>query len=627
MQHLIRVLTEDITNRIAAGEVVERPASIVKELVENAIDAGATAVYVEVMRGGIQSIRITDNGCGIPADQVANAFLPHATSKISSSDDLFDIRTLGFRGEALPSIASVARVTMHTRTADADMGVAIRIEGGAVLSELPDGCPVGTTVEVADLFFNTPVRLKFLKSPAAELGAVGETVARLILSNPGVSIRFASNGSTIYHSSGSGKLADAIYCALGREAAQSMTELAAENGAWRLYGMIGQPLFARGNRGWQYTVINGRAVKCLPLSKAIEQAYGTRLMIGRFPTFVLHLELPADEIDVNVHPNKLEIRLRREQELLDWVRREIEGLLASHDRVLPPVFGLEEATKHGLASPGTSDLGSTGSSPAPAPQPPRQEIAEAEAAPATFAEHAAQEPQRESFVVELPPVVELSARRLPPRMGEEADKTPDPEPMQIELPAAQEQYRIIGQLFKTYLMIQSGDLLLFVDQHAAQERLLYDRYVAEMQRGDVATQTLLAPIPVTVSPEEAARFDEHQDLFAQMGFVVERQELQLLVYGLPLSFRGASVETLIDELISQLAGGEVSQTLAVRRERLAKAACKSAIKAGDTLAPAEISALLEQIQRHEGALTCPHGRPIIIAMTKVDLEKRFRRLV
>ena len=236
MQHLIRVLTEDITNRIAAGEVVERPASIVKELVENAIDAGATAVYVEVMRGGIQSIRITDNGCGIPADQVANAFLPHATSKISSSDDLFDIRTLGFRGEALPSIASVARVTMHTRTADADMGVAIRIEGGAVLSELPDGCPVGTTVEVADLFFNTPVRLKFLKSPAAELGAVGETVARLILSNPGVSIRFASNGSTIYHSSGSGKLADAIYCALGREAAQSMTELAAENGAWRLYG-------------------------------------------------------------------------------------------------------------------------------------------------------------------------------------------------------------------------------------------------------------------------------------------------------------------------------------------------------------------------------------------------------
>ena len=658
----IRILDAATVGRIAAGEVVERPSSVVKELIENSLDAGATSITVEVKGGGIDYLRVTDNGCGIEPGQVRLAFENHATSKIQTAEQLNDIRTLGFRGEALPSIAAVSRVEMTTRAKGQSSGMKLTIEGGQNMNVREAGCPQGTTIIMRDLFFNVPVRRAFLKKASYEGGLVSDAVAKLLLGNPGVSMRFISGGNTMFHSFGDGKLRHAVFSVYGREAAEKMVEIDASEGGTRIHGLIGVGELAKATRSHQLFFINGRSVRCPLLSKALEQVCKSRVTIGMYPMCVLNLEIPSTGVDVNVHPNKLEVRFRDEQ----LMRTACENLLSrafENERVLE----IEKLTQEKPAIERRTEIREI-----PLPKPIEAPAAKLESSKAETVKPRIPEPKPEQTRIQFsapqpvlrekpigigqpvktvklpdcPAVDPVKTVKIPEKSAEAAIKTvklpervipaqselpkssPKPEKKETEKPADKPeapQFRVIGVLFKTYILVETGDTLLLIDQHAAHERLQYERYMARANAG-AASQQLLTPIVLNLSAREMAVLMENRETLADAGYDVESfGENDIQIRAVPFVMGKAELKPLFLEMIHSL-GQLKAATLDARRSEIIQLACKTAVKAGDSLSNSEISALISAMLETGAPPTCPHGRPVVKAMSKREIEKLFKRI-
>lgn len=671
----IRVLDAATVGRIAAGEVVERPGSVVKELIENSLDAGATSITVEIRGGGIDYLRVTDNGCGIEPGQVRLAFENHATSKLQRAEQLDDIRTLGFRGEALPSIAAVSKIEMTTRAKDQPSGMRYSSEGGQNIRVQEAGCPQGTTIVMRDLFFNVPVRRAFLKKPSYEGGLVSDAAARLLLGNPGVSMRFISGGNTLYHSFGDGKLRHAVFAVYGRETAEKMVELDAAEGGVRISGLIGVGELAKATRAHQLFFINGRSVRCPLLSRALEQVCRSRVTIGMYPMCVLNLTLPPTAVDVNVHPNKLEVRFRDEE----MMRAACEKLLNrafEGERVLEiekltqdtPVLERRSAVREIPLE----DVKSSAQLPEKTPAP-RVEAPKPEPALETPVERTAVlvEPSRRSENVAKPEqlrlgftpsgarmlredtVADLDARPLKvmtsglstlrrsqegrqesaaQQVGapEEAVAAPNPGPGQAIQPASESrpepvEFRLIGVAFKTYILAEAGDKLLLIDQHAAHERLQYEKLMRRAQAGE-ASQELLVPLVLHLSAREIAAIEENMTVLEEAGYRIEPFGAQdIRVLAVPFVMGKAEIRPIFLEMLQSL-GQLKAATVDVRRGEIMQMACKSAVKGGDALTQSEIEALISQMMATGAPPTCPHGRPVVKVISKRELEKMFKRI-
>lgn len=681
----IRVLDAATVGRIAAGEVVERPGSVVKELIENSLDAGATSITVEIKGGGIDYLRVTDNGCGIEPGQVRLAFENHATSKLQRAEQLDDIRTLGFRGEALPSIAAVSRVEMTTRARGQESGVRLTAEGGENMRVQETGCPQGTTLVMRDLFFNVPVRRAFLKKPSYEAGLVSDAVARLLLGNPGVSMRFLSGGNTLFHSFGDGKLRHAVFSVYGRQAAEGMVELDASEGGTRIHGLIGVGELAKATRAHQLFFINGRSVRCPLISKALEQACRSRVTIGMYPMCVLNLVIPSAAVDVNVHPNKLEVRFRDEEMMRAACERliarafegervlQIEKLTAEAPRVERRAEVKEiplEAGKPSAGNPAPRRDDGAARTENPAPQ--RAGAVPAEADAAAKADG--------GFRPQMPPLpvrpggeqirLDLSREGAPMlredrfaavqsgklKVIDAAETGEAPRPAQplsgdpgeaaakgqtetvpaarTDAPASEATpapkreappFRVIGVAFKTYILVESGETLLLIDQHAAHERLQYEKYVARAEAG-VASQQLLTPLVLRLSAQEMALVSDNIADLEAAGYAVEPfGDRDVRVTAVPFVLGRAELRPLFLETVQSLRQLR-ALTVDARRSEIMQMACKSAVKAGDALSESEISALIAAMLETGAPPTCPHGRPVVKALTRRELEKMFKRI-
>ena len=687
----IRILDAATVGRIAAGEVVERPSSVVKELIENALDAGATSITVEVKGGGIDYLRVTDNGCGIEPGQVRLAFENHATSKLQRAEQLDDIRTLGFRGEALPSIAAVSKIEMTTRAKGQESGVRLRMEGGKNPQVQETGCPQGTTLVMRELFFNVPVRRAFLKKPSYEGGLVSDAVSRMLLGNPGVSMRFISGGNTLFHSFGDGKLRHAVFAVYGREAAEKMVEVDASEGGARIFGLIGVGELAKATRAHQLFFINGRSVRCPMLTKVLEQVCRSRVTIGMYPMCVLNLVIPAGSVDVNVHPNKLEVRFRDEEMMRGACERLLNTAFAGErvlqmERETAPQRSVERRAE--LRELPLTDATKAAEAPKPAPEAPKP--AEAAQMPTSKASagapksetNAKQEPAKEPVPKPEQTRMELRTDARPGVLRERAYPLDDREIRTVTLPqrplsanpapakreeapqpasqnlsandahaarpdklyvidgqsvAAQNAsrtqapapeelpFRIIGVAFKTYILVECGETLLLIDQHAAHERLQYEKLMARASEG-TASQQLLAPIVIHLSAREMAVISDNLELLSGAGYEVEPfGELDIRVRAVPFVMGKAEVRPLFLEMIQSLNQLKAA-TVDARRSEIMQMACKSAVKAGDSLSDSEIAALISDMQRTGAPPTCPHGRPVVKTLTKRDLEKMFKRI-
>ena len=670
---VIHVLDKHTSELIAAGEVVERPASVVKELLENAIDAGATQVSVAIEKGGVSLIQVTDNGSGIEAEYISTAFIRHATSKISCEQDLESIHTLGFRGEALASIASVARVEVLTRTEPDEFACLYRIEGGEEQGMEPGARPVGTTITVRDLFYNTPARMKFLKKDASEGAFVGETVGRIALSHPEVSVAFIREGKQLYKTPGDGNLKSAVYAVLGRDFAKDLLPVDDASGSYHVSGLVTPPRACRASRGMQFFFINGRFVKNRTMMAALENAYRGTLMQGKFPGCVLMLEMPAQLVDVNVHPAKTEVRFSRESDVFDAVYRAVKAALAQpgsgeqrfsfakQTAMEEPAEKVEQldlttpvkhpaithATIPAPAAPSPSapaGLGGWGSEPAvprpaPAPRPaapafeavpPRQDALHSEPLPLGGGKTVPAGPAR-------PPEEGMPERGQAPadldaeETGAASDRAAPPaEAPQEPAPAQQAgqddtPLEYIGEAFKTYIITQRGDELCLIDKHAAHERILYERLAAGY--GAASSQLLLAPVAVNLSAQEKAALLENADLLNAAGVQAEDfGGTTMLVRAVPADVPVTDVEGLLCELADRLARGS-RETLSEKTQWVMHSiACKAAIKAGDKSDRQELMALARDILAGTVPPFCPHGRPVVLKLTKKELEKQFGRL-
>ena len=633
----IRILDAATVGRIAAGEVVERPSSVVKELMENAIDAGATSITVEIKGGGIDYMRVTDNGCGIEPNQVRLAFENHATSKLQSADQLDDIRTLGFRGEALPSIASVSHVEMTTRARGQETGVRLNIDGGADLRVKEVGCPEGTTFVMKELFYNLPVRRAFLKKPGYEGGLVADTVARMMMGNPGVSVRYISNGQTVYHSFGDGKLRHAVFAVYGKQTAEQMVELDAAEGGARISGLIGVGELAKASRAHQAFFINGRAVRCAALTRALEEVCRTRVTIGLYPMCALNVVIPPTSVNVNVHPNKLEVRFKDETAM----RQTAERLMAT-------AFEGEHVLQIGEDRPQTAQVIRVATvkeiPPVPAetsaPQPNdalKRQMAFQQAI------RAEQEKLKDVSATALrempawtnprpaPPPAPMRSAPLPPRPAEK--------PVQVamgeivpERGAAQEtpvrkraDYRVIGVLMNTYILVEADDALVMIDQHAAHERLYYERLMRQMEEGRGAQQ-LLTPLVVHLSAREMALVRDNLEVLRDAGYTVEpfgEQDIQ--VRSVPFILGKADLRPAFMDAIGALNRVRTA-TDDLRRAEIMQMSCKSAVKGGDRLSDGEVESLIRQMLETGAPPTCPHGRPVMKSISRRELEKLFKRI-
>ena len=600
----VHVLPPRIANQIAAGEVVERPSSVVKELVENAIDAGATAITIEIENGGLDCIRIIDNGSGIADDDCETAFLRHATSKISSANDLFAIRSLGFRGEALASIAAVARVSLQTQTEDDELGTRIRYEGGDLVEHRRTAGTRGTSIEVTNLFYNVPARLKFVKSARAESAAIGDYIARLILSVPQIAVHYVNGGKTVYRSTGNGSAKDALLCVYGIGVERQICPVTFDDGYLKITGFVGVPDLARANRSGQTILLNGRIIRSNALSNALSRSFDTRVLIGRFPFAVLYLNIAYAEVDVNVHPAKLEVRFTDEQRVTRSVVVACsEALIRSYvptieiQREDPPVtksqtFTIpEEARRVDLRAPVYEPSSSL----------------------------------RESGYSSLPPRV--PTYRMPNHEQEERSE-PRPVPVFVTKPAAplSEPFHIIGSAFDTYWYVQQGEFVYCIDQHAAHERLLYDALMAK--QAAIVSQTLFLPEDVRLLPTESDVFFESKPELEQFGFVFsDASETSVTLLAVPQVNGKALKAEFLHDVLEFVAGSSEARPNDWFRDAIAQSACKHAVKAGERLSQEEIRQLLERIASQDTLLTCPHGRPVAIRFTKTDIEKMFKRVL
>lgn len=603
----INVLSQHTANQIAAGEVVERPASVVKELLENSLDAGATAITVETRAGGTEYIRVTDNGSGIEYDDVETAFLRHATSKIADAADLESIATLGFRGEALASIAAVAKVTLKTKTRDAQTGVEITVCGGKVISTLPSGCPDGTSIEVTDLFYNVPARLKFMKSGRAEAAYISDYVSRMIMAEPETAIKLIQSEKTVYQSAGDGSFDNALFTVYGAIKPYIKT-VQYDDGYVRISGAVGTEQLSKLNRNQQSFYVNRRYIKSQKLSFALQRAFDARLMSGRFPFAALNISIAPEEIDVNVHPNKLDIRFKDENRVIHALVTSVKTALGDY---APPAV-----TSHG------------------------DEVqAEVFGRSAEIAENAVQASENDAAVT-VRDLFDKDRLVTSVRVGESMGQHTYPctfrdtparvSPVQSQ-PAVQtvmdaQPYRIIGQFFDCYWAVQQGDKLFFIDQHAAHERKLYE----ELREGtaSVASQQLLMPLIINLQPHEYALLFANIELFGELGFEIDEFGANTVsVRAIPHIMGQPQTEDFLRDALAILERTGRLTAADVKRRELIQSACKHAVKAGAQLDSAEIAALLDAYLERGIPLTCPHGRPVMITMSKTEFEKLFNRIV
>ena len=630
----IAVLDESTINKIAAGEVIERPASIVKELLENAIDADASAITVEIRDGGTSLIRITDNGCGIEKSEVSMAFLRHATSKIRKAEDLSSVLSLGFRGEALASIAAVSRVELITKTGNSLTGSRYRIEGGAEVGLEEVGVPEGTTFLVRDLFYNTPARKKFLKQPATEGGYVQDFVEKIALSRPDISFRYVKGGSNVLHTSGNHNLKDIIYQIYGRELTANLIPVEVSGGPVQLSGYICKPIVARSNRTCETYFINGRYIKNPIISKAIEEAYRPFLMKHKFPFTVLHLTLDTQALDVNVHPAKMEVRFQNGELIYQAVYQAVSEAL--HEKELIPEISFDSEKKSGQKQEpvGNREIKRT---PEPfetkrlaavtAPMP--NQVKEKEVPYGSFGKPKAVLPEKP----ELPAAVQAPKPETPDRIQEKQEKPQQMELFDGKLLDAKARYRhkLIGQLFDTYWMVEYQDQLFIIDQHAAHEKVLYERTMKALKERSYDTQMISPPIILTLSVQEEMALSAHMEYFEGMGFEIEPfGGKEYAVRGVPSNLLSIAKKELLLEMLGSLTEEKilvsaVSQELIY--ERVASMSCKAAVKGGHALSVREADELIDQLLELENPYACPHGRPTIISMSRYELEKKFKRIV
>ena len=644
-QNHIRQLPPEVIGQIAAGEVVERPAAAIKELVENSMDAGATAVTVDIKEGGLSSFRVADNGSGIQPSDIRLAFARHATSKIRTAEDLYGVRSLGFRGEALASIAAVSKVTCQTRAKGQDMGVMVRNEGGDILDIQDAACPEGTTFTVKELFYNAPVRRKFLKKPATETAAVSELMARLILSHPNISFRFMADGKLVYFSAGDGRLDSAIMSVYGTDTLKLLTKIDGNMNGVMLSGYVGVGDAGRGNRSHEHFYLNGRAMKSPLLSTSLENACRQRVTIGRFPMCVLHLTMPFENADVNVHPNKWEVRFQDERGVREAVETivfetlektneapPIPPMYVQPDKVSPapakiqvsePVTPPQDAPV--MKRPSDSRLSAfteDGALPSFSPAPPPRER---EPMPPRPIERPAPYSLHESAGSVLPP------RRPEPIPEQKPMPIPqEPEVEQIEQPMVEQQFRqkpirVLGVAFNTYIIMEYGDLLILSDQHAVHERLLYEKFMKETAAAP-ASQAMLIPQVINLSPQEYACFEENQETLMRAGFDLSPfGDTSVQLRGVPIILGQPQAESCLREALDELMDNP-SATPADRTSRVIQMACKHAVKGGERLPEDSVVQLIRDVIDQKVTPTCPHGRPLMVQLTHAELDKRFRRI-
>lgn len=617
------LLDQSTINKIAAGEVIERPAAVVKELVENAMDAGASFITVEVKEGGTTLIRITDNGCGIPKEDIPLAFKRHATSKIRNVEDLLHVASLGFRGEALASIASIAQVELITKTGDELVGVRYLIEGGEEKTMEEIGCPEGSTFLIRNLFYNTPARRKFLKSPMTESSYINEVVEKLAISHPQISFKFISNNQTKLYTSGNGSVRDIIYQIYGKDITKELLTVNREEGIVSIEGFIGKPVVSRGNRSYMTYFINGRYVKSSVINKAIEEAYRPFSMAHRYPFTALNFMVASEWIDVNVHPTKMEIRFHDSQVLYGLIYEALHDVLVGKEFI--PEIDFEEKGK--------------------------EKRKEAQAIPEPFEKERLQaiktitpEISVKSDVVarpELPVRPEFPAKPATPvkeDFGGIEHFIIKEEPVyseQINLfekkllePESVPQHRIIGQLFSTYWIVEFEDKMFLIDQHAAHEKVLFEKNMKLIQEKEAHTQMLNPPLVVTLGMKEEQVLLQNQEHFRNIGFEFEPfGGKEYAIYGVPADFLGLAEKEVFMDLIDKLGEESKDTTLETVLEKAASMSCKAAVKGNNKLSFAEAETLIGSLLKLENPYHCPHGRPTIISMSKQEIEKKFKRII
>lgn len=611
----INKLPKHMADLIAAGEVVERPASVVKELVENAVDAGATSITVEIQRGGISYIRVTDNGCGIDREDVKTAFVSHATSKIKTAEDLNTILTLGFRGEALPSIAAVSKVNMITKTANEEMGTTITIEGGQMTDFSDAGCAVGTTMIVRELFYNTPARMKFLKKDVSEGNFVAAAVEKLALSHPEISIRFIRDGKQVFTTNGDGNLQNVCFSAFGKDFSNGLLPVDGAASGVTVKGLVTPPFNCRGSRGMQYFFVNGRSVKNTTIMAAFENAYKNSVMVGKFPGGVLFITLLPELVDVNVHPSKIEVRFSNEREIFDAVYHSVKSALNESQALKQASLPESKAVLNDIFAK------------------PRQDFTQT-----TVAEHIA--------------YTEKVLKPLGKPAGSVNDVSThyvadlDEDPIKIEFPVSKPEkastptlvlekqsteekqeniIRFIGEAYKTYIFIELNGKLCVIDKHAAHERILFNKLKANSK--NQGRQVLLLPVTVTLGKEEYTALNENLETIKNAGFDIEDfGNGTVIVRSCPMDLSDCEIEPLVQEI----AGYLIKNRRDITNEHLDwiyhNVACRSAIKAGDDNSEAELLALAKQVVNDNDVRFCPHGRPVMIELSKYELEKQFGRV-
>ena len=688
----IHVLDSETIDKIAAGEVVERPSSVVKELVENAIDAGADAITVEAKDGGIEFIRVTDNGCGMERDQLRTAFLRHATSKIENAGDLVHISSLGFRGEALSSIAAVAKVELITKPKDSITGSRILLEGAKEISFEEVGAPDGTTFLMRNLFFNTPVRRKFLKQAPTEGGYIADLMEHLALSRPDVSFKLTLGNQLKFHTSGNGDLKEVIYRLYGREVANSLIPIQAERNGIKVEGYLGKPEVVRSNRNFEIYFINGRFIRSSVVAKAVEEGYKEYLMQHKFPLCVLHLTMDPDRVDVNVHPTKMDVRFsdgldfsrflseavrdalrqremipeaymdsdreRKAKERTERQAKERQRTPEPFEKKRTDAYRLMEETKYAVERPNMQDFMQNpvwkrvkgdeetvkmGENPAksqgilsngPEPfftetseikpgvagkdQPTRKGQPEEKDRPNTASTSPTDQIDNTSGQAGAARSEALQAAGTQMNLFEEKILTAD----------NRTRFRIIGQVFETYWLVQFEDKLLMIDQHAAHEKVNYERLMKQFRKKSIASQSLMPPVIVSLSGQEEAVLKEHMEVFASLGFEIEAfGGSEYALRSVPVDLYGCDEREMFLEVLDQLAEGASFGGIRVIEEKIASMSCKAAVKGNNLLSLPEAEALIDELLTLDNPYNCPHGRPTIVSMTKYEMERKFKRVV
>ena len=667
----IHILDSETIDKIAAGEVVERPSSVVKELVENAIDAGATAITVEAKDGGIEFIRVTDNGCGMEKEQLRTAFLRHATSKIENAEDLTRISSLGFRGEALSSIAAVAKVEVITKTSDSITGNRIVLEGGREIDFDEVGAPEGTTFLMRNLFFNTPVRRKFLKQPATEGGYIGDLMEHLALSRPDISFKLILGNQMKFHTSGNGDLREVIYRIYGREVANALVPIQAEQDGIKIEGYLGKPIQVRSNRNFEIYFINGRFIRSNVVSKAVEEGYREYLMQHKFPLCILHITMDPNRVDVNVHPTKMDVRFSNAMSFSAYLCGSVKYTLKHHEMI--PEASL--LTEHELKAEEKEVREQREKEKTPEPFEQKRSDAyrvreemryEAEcpkmqdfiqnpvwtrvksiAKPLEVAEEAPIMQQYKSisdedeFFTETSEFKEASERYqylvredTPYRETRVPDSNTE-KSVQLNLfeeriltEGNRSKFRIIGQVFETYWLIEFEDKLLMIDQHAAHEKVNYERLMKQFHEKNVVSQALMPPVIVSLSAQEETVLQEYMEVFSNLGFEIEEfGGSEYALRSVPVDLYGCEEREMFLEVLDQLAEGGSFGGIRVVEEKIASMSCKAAVKGNHLLSLSEAEALIDELLTLENPYNCPHGRPTIVTMTKSELERKFKRIV